>query len=215
MRISWLMYMKAWHDEVASGVLVVIGLLLLAAGLWVDRTEAVNITLLVLGAGLIATGAFLPRIEGLLTLGSKGVGVGIPVAAQNPIAETLLRFEQVRETAERSLEAAPKDEREERVAETVGRAFIDLFPTPTAVTASVAGSALAPSGWPTSSPEYYGGAFLPSHLPVQPEEYFRFLKRLDEPPEDFTHRILSLDGISFQAAPVEVETDDESEETPS
>jgi len=207
--------MKAWHDEAASALLFLVGILLLIAGLFLDRTEAVSITLLILGAGVIATGAFLPRIEGLLTIGARGVR--IPVAASTALAEPLLRFERVRETAEKALEAAPRtEEREEKVAEAVGRAFLDLFPTPSAVTASVAGSAVAPV-WP-ASPSYSGGA---AALPPQPvsvvpaEEYFRFLKRLEEPSEQFVHRIISLEGISFEAAPASdvQNTDEKDDET--
>jgi hypothetical protein len=205
---SLLGWTRAWHDELASAVLIVSGMLLAAAGLWLDRAQGESITLLILGAGLVAVGAFLPRVQGRLTIGASGIG--IPVGAPHPLAETLLRFEHVRETTEKALQADPDpEERQEKVAETVGRAFLDMFPTPTAVTASVAGSALAQS-W-TSSPEYSGGAALPwapqaptyyggAALPENAvTEYWDFLTRLQEPTERFTDRIISSEAISSES----------------
>jgi hypothetical protein len=209
---STLAQVKAWHDETVSALLFVIGLVLLAAGLWLDRSEAVNITLLVLGVGLLAIGALVPRIEGQMSIGARGVAMQI--AGQNPLAEAIYRVEDVRETAAEAVdvEAADDATKVEEVEKAVGRAWLDLFPTAHAVTASVAGSTLAPTAW--VPPDYSGGAALPlRYTPsyskefVIPSQYSEFLKRLEEPRDDFKFRVWN--GIHGQA-----EQSDDPDESP-
>jgi len=197
---------QAWHDEATSLVLVVVGILLLVGGATLHRAESVNIALLVLGVGLLTVGGLLSRIEGTIKLGPRGAEV--PVGARTPTTESLLRIEEVREKA---AEAVPTDEPEprkgEKVAEAIGRAYLDLFPSPAVLAASVVASeaSMAPTYWSgnpsryssewatgpvndwTSAPDPWTPAVFGA---VAPSDYSQFLTRLAEPRDQFANRIL-------------------------
>jgi hypothetical protein len=201
---------QAWHDEVTSLVLVVVGILLLVGGATLHRTESVEITFLVLGVGLLTVGGFLSRIEGTIRLGPRGAEV--PVVARNPTTESLLRMEEVRGKAEETVPTdQPEPRKDEKVAEAIGRAYLDLFPSPAVLSASLAASeAIVPTYWETN-PRYGSERALsgppetwvsPPYTAIDPKDYSAFWQRLSEPPHKFADRILNL-----------VEDQDEEEQT--
>jgi hypothetical protein len=184
---------QAWHDEATSLVLVVVGILLLVGGALLHRTESVEITFLVLGVGLLTVGGLLSRIEGTIKIGPKGAEV--PVIARNATTESLLRMEEVREKAEETLPTdQPEPRKDEKIAEAIGRAYLDLFPNPAVLSASVAASDLSmfPTKYWAPNPTYGSERALGGPPPetVFAADYTHLMSRLAEPPDQFANRIL-------------------------
>lgn len=93
-----------------SIVLVVAGLLLVAAGVWaVDGMQTVSTVLVVFGAGMVIIGALLPRLEGGVTL-SVQQGLKFTLAAERATerkaVERQLSPEKTEEAVRIAIEAA-------------------------------------------------------------------------------------------------------------
>jgi hypothetical protein len=151
-------------------------------------------------------------------------GAEVPVVARTAATESLLRIEGVREKA---AEALPTDEAEarkdEKVAEAIGRAYLDLFPSPAVLSASVAASEVSritPTYW-SRNPRYGSERALsgppetwtPSpYTAIDTKDYSAFLARLAEPPDQFADRIIfnadwPLSESNVEKDRVEEETD--------
>jgi hypothetical protein len=185
----WLAWIRLWHDTLATLILLIVGVLLLVAGAFLPRAQAVEIALLVIGSGVLLVGAFLARVQGTIKIGPTGFELGV---GPLPAADSLLKLEATRE---RAAEVAPS---EEDVDQAVGRAYRDLFPEPATVAVSLAGSAsgftgsnLLASRWsraglPLGSPARFPAVTRPpSH-----EDYATVLRTLSEPTDAFAERVL-------------------------
>ena len=121
---------------------------------------------------------------------------------------------------EKAAETLPADEpdpqREEKVAEAIGRAYLDLYPSPAVATASYIASGTVIRSAPYGSGRALGG--IPpgvlgpaptAYTAVDPEDFKRFLAKLNEPPDQFADRILL--GSNWLSGTNVVEDQDEEE----